>query len=203
MLLYDNAPAPNAWRVRIFLAEKGVDVPKQNVDVLVGEARTADFLKVNSLGEVPVLRLDDGRFLTESVAICRYLESLYPDTPLFGRDATEQAFVEMWSRRMELHLMQTIGLAALHSFEFFADKIEQIPALAAANRKAMKQKWAWFDAEMADGRAYAVGDDFTVADIAGMAALRIASFAEESIPDGLAHAQGWADRVQARDSWNA
>lgn len=203
MLLYDIPPAPNPWRVRIFLKEKGVDIPTKPIDIMAGETRKPEFLAVNSLGEAPVLELDDGRLLTESNAICRYFEGLYPDPPLFGRDLTDQAFVEMWTRRMEQQLFDTIGAVGRHSFAFFADKLEQVPAYAEAMRRVMAQKWAWFDKEMADGRPYAAGQDFTVADIADMAALRVCEYAEEAIPDGLTNAKAWEARVRARDSWNA
>lgn len=203
MLLYDCTPAPNPWRVRIYLAEKGLEVPMTQVDVMGGETKQPPFLEKNSVGETPVLEIDDGRYLAESVAICRYFEALHPEPPMFGRDATDSAFVEMWARRLERNLMDVIGRAAVHSFEFFKDRIEQIPAYAASQKRLMERQWAWFDRELADGRAYVAGPDFTVADIAGMAALRISDFAEAPIPNGLSHAQAWADRVRARDSWNA
>ena len=175
----------------------------RQVDIFKGETRTPEFLAKNSLGETPVLELDDGRMLAESVAICRYFESLYPDPPLMGRDATDVAFVEMWTRRIEMHLMMTIGAAARHSFEIFANSVNQNAAFANDMRAEMKKKWAWFDQEMADGRPFAAGQDFTVADIAGMAALRICDYAEETIPDGLDHAKAWEDRLRNRESWNA
>ena len=203
MLLYDLTPAPNPWRVRIFLAEKGVEIPTVQVDAMSGATHTPEFLAKNALGELPVLELDDGSYLAESLAICRYLEGEHPDPPLFGRNATQQAFVEMWTRRVERNLTDVIGRAARHSFEFFKDRIEQFPAYADSCKRLMRQRWAWFDQEMADGRPFIAGQDFTVADIALMSGLRICDFAEEAIPDGLEHAQAWSDRVRARPSWNA
>lgn len=203
MLLYDHPQAPNPWRVRIFLAEKGVTVPSVEVDLMGGQSRQPAFLAKNSLGEAPLLELDDGRVLTESVAISRYIESLHPDPPLFGRDVTEQAFVEMWNRRIEQQLMEVIGAFARHTFAFFADKVDQNAAFAASQLKLMQEKWAWLDGEMSDGRPFIAGDAFTVADITGMATLRICAFAEQTVPDALTRVKAWEERVQARSSWNA
>ena len=203
MMFYDFTPAPNPWRVRIFLEEKGVEIPTTQVNLAEEENRKPLFLGKNSLGETPVLELDDGRCLTESVAICRYFEALHPEPPLFGRDPVDQAFVEMWSRRIEHHLMEVIGSAARHSFEFFKDRIEQNAAFAASQKRLMAKKWAWLDGELADGRAYIAGADFTVADIAGMAALKISDYAEEAVPAGLERVKAWEARVRNRPSWTA
>ena len=202
MLLYD-APAPNPRRVRIFLHEKGIDIPKTVVPIMNGGTRTPEFLAKNSLGETPILELDDGRILTESVAICRYFEALHPNPPLFGVGPEGLAFTEMWTRRVEIQLMATIGDVALHTFQFFADKIDQNADYAASQKRVMAEKWAWLDNEMRDGRPFVGGDDFTVADITGMAVLMIADFAKIPIPGGLSHVEAWADRLKARPSWSA
>src|SRR5262249_16881820 len=102
--LYNNAVAPNPRRVRIFAAEKGIELSLEEVDILAGQSRTPEFLTKNSSGGVPVLELDDGSYLSESVAICRYLEGLHPEPNLLGRDLREQAEIERWNRRMELEL---------------------------------------------------------------------------------------------------
>ena len=107
--LYNHAVAPNPRRVRIFAAEKGIDLALEDVDVLTGQTRTPEFLAKNSSGAVPVLELDDGSYLSESVAICRYLEGLQPEPNLLGRDLREQAEVERWNRRMELESFAPIG----------------------------------------------------------------------------------------------
>ena len=202
MKLYDAA-APNPRRVRIFLAEKGIDCPIQRLDLFAGESRTPEFGQINSLHETPVLEFDDGRRITESVAICRYFEAVHPDPPLFGIDAADQGLVEMWNRRMEQQIMGTVGAVGLHEFPFFADKIEQIPDYAAAQRRAMPGKWAWLDREIADGRPFIAGERFTVADITGMAALMICDFARMPVPEGLTNVEQWASRVKARPSWSA
>ncbi len=202
MKLY-NAAAPNPKRVRIFLMEKGIDLPKVEVDVAAGEARTKDFLGINSLGETPVFETDDGTIICESVAICRYLEALYPAPALFGGDPLEQAKVEMWNRRVELHLMRCVADFVQHTIPFFADKVEQNADYAAAQRRALCEKWVWLDSELADGREYLAGTSFSVADITGMATLVICDFQDLSIPAELEHARRWETAMRERASFSA
>lgn len=200
MKLY-NGFSPNGARVAVFLAEKDVTIPTADVSVLKGETRTPEFRKINSLGQVPVLELDDGTILTESVAICRYLESLYPKPSLFGEDALAQARIEMWNRRMERHIFDTAGNVGMHEMPLFADQIEQIPEYAASLRRRFAAKLSWLDAEMADGRPFIAGDTFSVADITGMAALMVCHFIEEKVPTDFEHVKAWEDRMRARPSW--
>ncbi len=202
MKLYD-AKAPNPRRVRIFIAEKGMDVPRDTLDLDSGQARTPGFLAKNSLGQVPVLELDDGTVITESVAICRYLDSLQPDPPLFGGTPKGEAQVEMWNRRMELEILNTIANVAQHSFPFFKDRVTQVPAFAAAQMALIPAKWAWLDSEMADGRPFIAGDSFSAADITGMVATKLSELLGSPIPDSLAHVARWDAEVRARPSWNA
>ena len=198
-----NAAAPNPRRVRIFLAEKGVEIPRQDLDLAKGESRTPEFLAKNSLAGTPILELDDGTVLAESVAICRYLESLYPEPALMGSDALEAAKIEMWNRRMEIEIMATVGNVVVHSVSFFADKVEQIPAYADAQRRMAAKRWAWLDEELADGRRFVAGDQFSIADITGMAALMIGDFIKIEVPAALTHVTRWSAAVRARPSWSA
>ena len=119
MKLYSHALAPNPRRVRIFAAEKGIELALEDIDILAGQSRTPDFLAKNSSGGVPVLELDDGSYLSESVAICRYLEGLHPEPNLLGRDLREQAEIERWNRRMELELFAAIGRTVQHTSPIF------------------------------------------------------------------------------------
>ena len=203
MKLYSHAVAPNAWRVRAFLAEKGADVETVTIEFEKGDTQTDDYLAMNSLGQVPVLELEDGKALPESIAICRYLESQFPDPALFGTSAHGQAWVEMWNRRMELLLMNTVGNIGLHTLPFFATRVHQIPQFADAQKEALAQRWAWLDAEISDGRPFVAGDAFSVADITGMTALKISDIVELSVPDDLAHVKKWEASVRARPSWDA
>ena len=202
MKLY-NSSAPSPRRVRIFIAEKGCEIPREDLDIQKDESRTPEFLAKNSLGQVPALELDDGEVITESVAICRYLEDVYPDPPLFGVDPVDRAKVEMWNRRMEIEIMTTLGQIAQHTFPFFATRITQIPAVADANREAAAKKLAWLDGELADGRPFVAGERFSVADITGMAASMLAGFVEVEIPSSLSNLRRWDESVRSRPSWDA
>jgi glutathione S-transferase len=202
MKLY-NASAPNPRRVRIFLAEKGVDLARVDLDLQAGETRTPEFRRINSLHQTPVLELEDGGLITESMAICRYIEDLHPDPPLFGVDARDRARVEMWNGRVTHELFTPIGNVAQHALPFFATRRIQVPAFADAERQAMPEKWAWLDAEMADGRPFVAGDSFTVADITGMAASLLGEFLKIEIPASATHVRRWDARVRARSSWSA
>src|SRR4051812_22855185 len=138
--LYCGA-GPNSYRVRIFMAEKGVDLPRVAVDFQKGEHKSPEFLKLNSLGQIPVLVLEDGTVITESVAICRYLEELHPEPPLFGVGPVGRARVEMWNRRAEHVAMGTVGDYALHTLEFFKDRLPQHPAFGEAQKLNAPKKW--------------------------------------------------------------
>ncbi len=194
---------PNSYRVRMFMAEKGVEVPLVRIDFGKMEHKAPEFLRMNSLGQIPVLMLDDGAVITESIAICRYLEELHPKPPLFGANAVEKARVEMWSRRVELEIFATIGNVALHSDEFFKNRLVQFPAFAETQRAAVPQKWAWLDREIADGRRFITGDNFSMADIVGAVSSWLCEVFGMEIPSALSNVRRWDERVRARPSWNA
>jgi glutathione S-transferase len=194
---------PNSYRVRIFMAEKGIDLPREAVDITIGEHKTSEFRAMNSLAQIPVLKLADGSVITESVAICRYLEEIVPRPPLFGSDAASKGKVEMWNRRVELEIFGTIGNVALHTDEMFKDRIAQFPAFAETQRLAVPAKWAWLDREMADGRNFIAGDNFSVADITAGVAGWLGDFFGMEIPQHLANVRRWNDRVRTRPSWDA
>ncbi|HWK63765.1 MAG TPA: glutathione S-transferase family protein [Rhizobiaceae bacterium] len=202
MRLYQG-DGPNSYRVRIFMAEKGIAVPMVRIDFAKGEHRFPEFLRLNSLGQIPVLELDDGAVITESIAICRYLEELHPEPPLFGHDAPSRGKVEMWSRRMEQQIFATIGNVALHSDAFFAERHTQVPAFAEAQRAELPRKWQWLDRELADGRPFIAGDFFSTADIIGMVASWLGEVFGMPIPDGAENVHRWDKAMRARPSWNA
>lgn len=202
MKLYQGM-GPNSYRVRIFLAEKGVSLPMVDVDFGKGEHKVPEFLAVNSLGQIPVLELDDGTIITESVAICRYFEEIKPEHPLFGRDAVSCARVEMWNRRAELVILGTVGNVALHSDAFFAERLTQFPAFAETERVAVPKKWGWLDDELSDGRPFLAGEEFSIADItAGVTAWLCDVFGMD-IPASAKNVQRWLERVRARPSFEA
>ncbi len=202
MKLYNSAISPSAQRVRIFLAEKGISVDTVTLDLMKNEARTPDYLKINSLGAVPALVLDDGMVVTESVAICRYLDQLHPEPPLFGTDGASSALVEMWIRRIELEVMRPLADIAQNTIPFFADRITQMPDYAEVQRETARQKFRWLNDEI-DGRPYLTGETFTMADILGMTAYAVSRFVEAEPEEDLANLQGWIARVTQRPSFQA
>lgn len=197
------APGPNSYRVRIFMAEKGISLPLTELDYAKREHKSEEFLKLNSLGQVPVLVLDDGTVITESVAICRYLEAVHPMPPLFGSDPASKGQIDMWNRRMENEVFGTIGNVTLHTNEFFKERVIQVPAFAEAQRQMIPGKWAWLDREMSDGRPFLAGDQFSIADISGMVTLWLSEVFSYEVPADLANVQRWNERLRQRPSWNA
>lgn len=200
MKLY-NGLSPNGLRVMVFLAEKGVEMPTQMIDILSGETRQDTFLAINPLGQVPVLELDDGTRLTESIAICRYLEHLHPEPHLFGTTPRAQAIVEMWMRRMELRLFNTASDIGLHEFELFKDVVEQNADYAQSQRRLFAERLGWFNSALSDGRPFVVGETFSMADIIGMGMLFLMGFCGLEIPADLTHARRWAAAMKTRPSF--
>ena len=147
MKLYTFSGAPNPRRVHIYLAEKGIEVPFEPVDLMKRENRTPEFIsRVNAMGALPVLELDDGSHIAESVAICRYFEVEHPDPPLFGLTAREQAIVEMWNRRIELNFMMPVGMVWLHGSPLTKSVVKrQIPEMAKQNRSLVRQYFKFLD----------------------------------------------------------
>jgi glutathione S-transferase len=162
--LYDSSLAPNPRRVRIFLAEKGIEVPIVAVDIVKAENREPAFLAKNPLGGVPILELDDGTIISESTAICRYFEELQPDPPLMGTDARDRAIVEMWLRRIEFEVAFPIMQMFRNTHDFFKGRIPQVPEWGVVCKKQALEQLAWLDAEMA-GRPFVAGDRYSIADI--------------------------------------
>ena len=202
MLLYDLKAGMNPRRVRIFLAEKGVTVPKVEVDMLKGENKTPDYLSKNPLGRMPLLELDDGTLIAESVAICRYFESLYPEPPLFGTGAVETATVEMWNRRMELEIMRPIGDAFEHLSPFWAGRRSQVAEYGNLAREVAMDRMAWLDRELAE-RQHIAGENYSIADITAQAAFVLGKNTGTSIPEELSHLRRWFAQVSSRPSARA
>jgi glutathione S-transferase len=202
MKLYSHKQAPNPRRVRIFLAEKGVSVPTEEVDIFARANRQPPFLAKNPLGGIPVLELDDGTHIAESVAICRYFEALQPEPPLFGRDAREQAIVEMWNRRVELVLLTSIGTVWGHGHPLTASVIQQIPANVAPARERAAQFFALLDRELA-GRAFVAGDRISIADITALCTIDFGRFIELHADPALKNVARWHADVSGRPSATA
>jgi glutathione S-transferase len=203
MKLYNHSLAPNPRRVRIFAAEKGINLTLEDVDILAGQSRTPEFLAKNSSGGVPVLELDDGSHLSESVAICRYLEGLNPEPNLLGRGLREQADIERWNRRMELELFAAIGRTVQNTSSIFQGRFKQFPEYGEAQRAVVCQRLERMDREL-NGHQFVAGDRFTIADITALVAIDIGGrLADIKVAPDLAHLTRWHNAVSKRPSANA
>ena len=203
MKIFDGGKAPNPRRVRVFLAEKGIAVPLEPVDLGAMAHKSASFTAINPIQRVPALVLDDGTVISESIAICRYFEALHPEPPLFGRGALQSALIEMWNRRLELHLLFPISHVFRNTHPAMAKmEIPQVPAWAEANKPRIEEFLGIFDRELAD-RRFAAGDFYSVADITGMIAVDFMKPAKLAVPETLAHVRRWHAEVSARPSAGA
>ena len=203
MKLYDSPFAPNPRRVRIFLAEKGIEIPKVFIDLAQSKHKEPAYEAVNPLRRIPALELDDGTILTESIAICRYLEELHPDPPLFGTDPLSRAQIAMWQRRLEFGLLGTVGAAFRHSHPAMREmERPQIPAWSEVNKERALDFLRFLDRHLAD-RPFVCGQSFTVADITGLVALDFMRPARIALPDELSHVKRWHGALAARSSASA
>lgn len=203
MKLYDGGRAPNPRRVRIFLAEKGISVPLVPVDLGALQQKSPGFTAVNPLQRVPALELDDGTVITESTAICRYFEMLQPEPRLFGRDNLEVALIEMWNRRMELHLLWPVTQVFRHLHPAMKEmEVPQVPAWGEANKPRVLDFLGFLDRELA-GRGFIAGEGYSVADITGLVAVEFTKPAKLAIPEELASLRRWHRDISARPSTHA
>jgi glutathione S-transferase len=203
MKLYDSKLAPNPRRARIFLAEKGISLPTEQVDIGAKQHLTPEYTAVNPLQRMPALVLDDGTVITESIAICRYFEVLQPEPPLFGVGAKEVALVEMWNRRCEFNLFANVAAVFRHLHPAMKDlEVPQIPAYA----EAMRPRAVWFvellDKELAS-REFIAGEHYSVADITALVAVDFMKPARVVMPETLANLKRWHATVSARPSAKA
>jgi len=201
--LYDLPPSPNARRVRIFIAEKGLEIPIVPVNMMTGENQSEDYLAKNSLGKMPLLELDDGTCIAESAAICRYLEEMNPNPPLMGRNPLERGLVEMWHRRMELEFLIPMITIFLHTGEMWKDRVTQIPQVAETGILNVKERMEWLDREL-DGKEFITGEDYTVADIAAQCAFVMGKAALGlRIAEDQLNLSNWFTRVSSRPTARA
>jgi glutathione S-transferase len=202
MKIYNSPVAPNPRRVRVFLAEKGISVPYEDIDIGNAVNRQPEFRKKNPLAGVPVLELDDGTCIAESVAICRYFEGIQPEPPLMGVDAKDRAIVEMWNRRMELALLMPIADSFRQRHEFFKGRIRQLPEYAELQKLNAQDSLQWLDSELAN-RRYIAGDRFTIADITAMIAIDFGRVSKIGILPEQKNLARWHGEVSARPSAKA
>ncbi len=203
MQLYQYFGSPNSRRVRIYLAEKGMQIPCIEVDIGRGESHTPEYLRMNPMGEVPLLQTDGGAYIAESVAICRYLEALQPEPRLFGTTADEVGSIDMWQRRIELKWFVPLTGYWMHTSPIYVQRLTQIPAWAEQNRHAISDFLIWLDGELA-ARTFIAGDRYSIADILALTTMdhsnRVVGLAVD--PD-LKHLARWHRTVSERPSARA
>lgn len=203
MRLFDGGKAPNPRRVRVFLAEKGIEVPLAPVDMGAMGHRGPEVADRNPLRRLPVLELDDGTVITETVAICRYFEEIQPEPPLFGAGAIGRAKVEEWQRRMELNLLMPVAHAFRHIHPAMKDwEVPQIAEWGEANKPKALDFLALLDRELA-GREFAAGDSYSIADITGLIAVDFMKPARIPMPEEFASVRRWHAALAARPSASA
>jgi glutathione S-transferase len=202
MKILETKTAPNPRRVRIFLAEKGIEVPYTELDILK-QLKTPEFTRVNPFQRVPVLILDDGTAIAETLAICRYFEELQPEPALFGKGAKHRAIVEMWNRRMELGLLAAVAQAFRHLHPAAAAlEVPQVAAWGEANKPRAQEVLRIMDRQLGE-RRFIAGDEFSVADITALVAVDFAKPARVERPQGLDNLARWHQEVSARPSAKA
>ncbi len=202
MILHDLSAGMHPRRVRIFMAEKGLAIDRREVDAAGGANARPDFLRLNPLGKLPVLELDDGSAIAESLAICRYLEAMQPLPSLMGRTSQAAAHIETWTLRMDHELSQPIALAFVHSSDFYRGRVEQVPEVASWARGRALQTMTWLDGELA-GRNHIAGEDYTLADIVAQCACVLGKAVGLRIAPEMTHLSRWFAQVSARPTARA
>jgi glutathione S-transferase len=204
MLFYNSPnPAPNPRRVRIFAAEKGIELPMRDLSIPAREHKSPEFLEINPRGQTPALQLDDNSVLTESVAICRYLEALHPERPLFGSAPPEIGAIEMWVRRVELIVMPPIGAIWVHTHPFTARlPIQRFADYGEAQRPRVQDAFEMCNAALAE-TPFIAGETYSMADIVLLTTIDFAGFIGIPLPEELRYLDDWHRRVTARPSASA
>lgn len=209
MKLYDFTIAPNPRRVRIFLAEKGIEIPTVQVDLTKGEQFDPQFVLKSPLCEVPVLELDDGQCISQVNAICRYIEARYPEKPLLGETPEQIGQIEMWNHIAFINGIGSVGEALRNSHEMFKDKplvgrhhYAQIPALVERGKKRALDYFADINERLGQSE-YLAGDNFSMADITNLVVVDFAKWIDIEVPDEHTHLLSWYQRVSQRPSAQA
>ena len=198
MKLYDTPLAPNPRRVRWFMAEKGIeDIEIVPLNLMAGQQRDPAYVAKAGLPNLPMLELDDGTCITESLAICRYLETLYPEPNLFGRTAIETAVIEMWTRRAEMLVATPIMVAVRHLNPRMAALEAQVPAVGEHSLAGGLKALNVLDRQLAD-QEWLAADRLTIADIVAFASLDFGRMIKLKIPEGLTHVIRWMDAMRTR-----
>jgi glutathione S-transferase len=189
----------------MFMAEKGIEMPRQTVDLRKGENREADHLKRNPHGQMPTLELDDGSYLSEITAICEYLEEKNPSTPMIGSTPEERAECRMWTRRVDLNICEPLanGYRYGEALKFFEKRITVVPEASAGLKMVAQNRLKWLNDQMADGREYICGKRFTLADMHLYGWLNFGNQVGQPLDRSNAHIAAWFDRIAQRPSAKA
>ncbi|MDP8913145.1 MAG: glutathione S-transferase family protein [Pseudomonadota bacterium] len=203
MKFYDSF-GMNPRIVRFFVLEKGIELDRQEIDILTGENRREPYLSLNPAGQTPLLLLDDGTPLSETWAICEYLEEKFPEPPLVGRTAEERAVTRMWWRRAEINVCLPMlqGFYFGEGLEIFRERIHCIPEAAEGMKEKGRKALRWFD-KLMDGRRWLAGDRFTVADICLYCYVDLLGGAGQPLPEGCSNLGAWINRVKVRPAASA
>jgi glutathione S-transferase len=202
MKLYSNRFAPSPRRVRMYCAEKGLSIPLVEIDIAAREHESPGYRAVNPLAELPTLELDDGTRMTESVAICRYLEELHPEPPLFGRTAAERYEVNRWIDRLMTRMYVPTTHVFRHTHAFWAGRVTQVPAWGELQRETVLAEYAALDGVLAE-REHVAGSAFTMADVVAFTTLEFGKPSNLRASPDQPHLQRWYESVKARPSAKA
>jgi glutathione S-transferase len=203
MKLYDTPLAPNPRRVRWFMAEKGIDdIEVVSLNLMKGEHKTPEYLAKFGLANVPALELDDGTMITESLAICRYLESRYPEPNLFGRTPVETAVIEMWTRRGEMMVATPVMLGVRHTHPALAALEQQRPDIGEYNKENGLRALKVLDRQLAE-HEWLAGERLTIADIIAFIGLDFGRLIKVSAPPELANVARWTEAMRTRPAAKA
>ena len=196
-----NSIGPNPRVVNMFMAEKGIDIPKERVDLMAGHNRQEPYLSKNPAGQMPALELDDGVVLCEILPICEYLDETHPNPPLIGSNAEERGVTRMWTRRIDLNICEPManGFRFGEGLQLFQNRIRTIPEASAGLKETAKEKLAWLDGLVA-GRQWIVGDRFTLADILLYVFVEFGAQVGQPLDPANKNLAAWKDRVGARPS---
>lgn len=197
-----EAPSPNARRVHVFMAEKGIDCERVAVDIRGGENLSENFKAMNPAGRVPVLELDDGSFIGESVSICRYLEGVHPQPSLFGTDPKEAALIDMWQRRAEMNFMMNVAMAFRNITGFFKDRETCVKEWGEVSAKTTLDFVPMFDEQLSK-TPFLAGEAFSIADITFGVAWGFAKQIKVVELPELPNIERWLAEVNARPSFSS
>jgi glutathione S-transferase len=199
MKLYDSNTAPNPRRLRIFIAEKGIEIPTEQVDIGKLATRSAEFLAINPLGRVPVLELDDGSRIAESIAICRYLEALHPEPALFGTTPNEVGVTEMWIHRVEYELAQNVFHCFQNTHDYMKDRQQQVPEFGDLCRDRANEFCGLLNERLGEAQ-FIGGDHYSMADISAQMSLDFGKVVKVRAAENHTNLQRWHKEVSTRPS---